>query len=90
MWFYLLVLDLLKDFFFIAVLKPTVNESFSVGIMLPPVPVFPNSYMLDTCSNKQEKKTVWIETTASARTKIEHEKMIGKRVFCHVLCVLWS
>ena len=31
------------------------NESFSVGIMLPPVPVYPNSYMLDLCSNKQKK-----------------------------------
>ena len=45
-----------QGFFFIAVLKPTVNESFSVGIMLPPVPVYPNSYMLDMCSNKQEER----------------------------------
>ena len=46
MWFYLLVLDFTQGFFFLAVPKPTVNESFSVGIVLPPLPVFPNRYML--------------------------------------------
>ena len=46
MWFYLLVLDFTKGFFFLAVPKPTVNESFSVGIVLLPLHVFPNRYML--------------------------------------------
>ena len=35
MWFYLLVLDFTQGFFFLAVPKPTVNESFSIGIVLP-------------------------------------------------------
>ena len=30
---------------------------------VPPLPIFPNSYMLCLCSNK--RRTVWIETTAS-------------------------
>ncbi len=46
MWFYLLVLDFTQGFFFLAVPKPTVNESFSIGIVLLPLPVFPNRYML--------------------------------------------
>ena len=39
MWFYLLVLDFTQGFFFLAIPKPTANESFSVGIMLLPLPV---------------------------------------------------
>ena len=42
MWFYLLVLDFTQGIIFLAVPKPTVNESFSVGIVLLPLPVFPN------------------------------------------------
>ena len=40
MWFYLLVLDFTQGFFFLAIPKPTVNESFSVGIVLLTLPVF--------------------------------------------------
>ena len=46
MWFYLLVLDLLKDFSSLQFRKETVNESFSVGIMLPPLTIPNNWYML--------------------------------------------
>ena len=47
MWFYLLVLDFTQGFFFLAVPKPTANESFSVGVLCYSLSLFPNSYMLD-------------------------------------------
>ena len=74
MWFYLLVLDFTQGFFFLAVLKPTVNESFSVGIMLPPVPVYPNSYMLDMRSNKQEERRCGLKPQRQQERKLNTKK----------------
>ena len=33
-------------------------------VTLPPLPIFPNNYMLDS-STTHKKETVWVETTAS-------------------------
>ena len=60
--FYLLMLDLLKDFSFSQFRKETVNESFSVGIMLPPLTVLSNRYMLDSYSNKQNERWGGLKT----------------------------
>ena len=41
-------------------------------VTLPPLPIFPNNYMLDS-STTHKKETMWVENTAS---KVNHETII--------------
>ncbi len=51
-----------QGFFFLTVPKWTVNNSFSVGIMLPPLTISNNRYMLLSCSNKQNERWGGVKT----------------------------
>ena len=51
-----------QGFFFLAVPKWTVNNSFSVGIMLHPLTILSNRYMLDSYSNKQKDRWGGLKT----------------------------
>ena len=51
-----------QGFFFLAVPKWTVNNSFSVGIMLHPLTILSNRYMLDSYSNKQNERWGGLKT----------------------------
>ena len=75
-----------SSFFSLAVPKGTVNESFSVGIMLPPLTISNNRYMLDSYSNKQNERWGGLKTPhhqeSQMNTKCSEKWGISLRFLC--------